>query len=152
MSNGYNFYMQKYPQGKDTFNQEDIEVMYNCWYLQFKDFAFPGEIQNIYTESFAEKDGVRTFIPSELSHAEYECKLQLLFSRATCASDSEAFYTAYCGQLCEYHDTFRNKYATLLMSKRPTVQQEQLYSDTPYQVVEFTFTNVNGITYTKSQL
>lgn len=154
MSNGVKFYMQKYPQGTTTFAQEDIETKYNCIYKQFTDLVFDGDIQNAYVETFSEHSGVRTYIPDpeDLALKEYECKLQLLFNRKTCQTDSETFYKAYRGQLCEYHDTFRNKYATLLMIKRPTVQQEKLYSNTPYQLVEFTFTNVKGTTFTASQI
>lgn len=154
MSNGVKFYMQKYPQGNTTFEQEDIESKYNCIYKQFTDLVFDGEISNVYTESFTEHSGVRTYIPDpdDLAFKEYECKLQLLFNRASCQSDSELFYKAYRGQLCEYSDTFRNKFCTLLMTKRPTIQQEKLYSGTPYQLVEFTFTNVKGTTFTTSQI
>lgn len=154
MSNGVNFYIQKYPQGTTTFAQENIETKYNCIYKQFTDLVFDGDIQNAYTETFSEHSGVRTYIPDpeDLAFKEYECKLQLLFNRKTCQTDSETFYKAFRGQLVEYHDTFRNKYATLLMIKRPTIQQEKLYSATPYQLVEFTFTNVKGKTFTESQI
>ena len=154
MSNGVNFYMQKYPQGATTFPVQDIEAEYKCTYRQFKDLVFDGDTSNIYTESFTEHSGVRTYIPDpeDLAFKEYECKLQLLFDRKTCQEDSETFYKAFRGQLVEYHDTFRNKYATLLMIKRPTIQQEKLYSNTPYQLVEFTFTNVKGTTFTTSQI
>lgn len=154
MSNGVNFYIQKYPQGTTTFAQENIETKYNCIYKQFTDLVFDGDIQNAYIETFSEHSGVRTYIPDpeDLAFKEYECKLQLLFNRKTCQTDSETFYKAFRGQLVEYHDTFRNKYATLLMIKRPTIQQEKLYSATPYQLVEFTFTNVKGKTFTTSQI
>ena len=154
MSNGVNFYMQKYPQGATTFPVQDIEAEYKCTYRQFMDLVFDGDTSNIYTESFTEHSGVRTYIPDpeDLAFKEYECKLQLLFDRKTCQEDSETFYKAFRGQLVEYHDTFRNKYATLLMIKRPTIQQEKLYSNTPYQLVEFTFTNVKGTTFTTSQI
>lgn len=154
MSNGVNFYMQKYPQGTTTFPVQDIEAVYKCKYRQFKDLVFDGDVSNIYTESFTEHSGVRTYIPNpeDLAFKEYECKLQLLFNRKTCQADSETFYKTFRGQLVEYHDTFRNKYATLLMIKRPVIQQEKLYSGTPYQLVEFTFTNFKGTTFTTSQI
>lgn len=154
MSNGVNFYMQKYPQGETTFAQEDIEAKYKCIYRQFKDLAFDGDVSNIYTERYTEHSGVRTYIPDskDLAFKEYECKLHLLFNRKTCQTDSEAFYKAFRGQIVEYHDTFRNKYVTLLMTKRPTVQQEKLYSATPYQLVEFTFSNILGETFATSQI
>lgn len=154
MSNGYNFYIRKYPQGSTTFERENIEAKYNCLYKQFKDFAFDGEIQNIYTESFAEHSGLRTFIPpkEDLAYKSYECKLQLLFKRESSQADVRNFYEAYRGQKIEYSDSFRNRYVTLLMTKQPTIQQEKLYSTTPYQLIEFTFTNILGKTFPTSQI
>lgn len=154
MSNGYSFYLQKYPQGTTTFAQEDIEATYNCVYKQFKDFAFDGAVKNTYNEDYAEHSGVRTYIPAptDLAFEAYDCKLQLLFKKATCQADVRRFYEAYRGQKCEYHDTFRNRYVTLLMTKQPTISQEKLYSATPYQLVEFIFSNILGETFATSQI
>lgn len=154
MSSGYNFYIQKYPIS-DTYSFPlDIESSYNCIYRKFENFVFDGDVSNIYIENFAERSGARVYIPdkADLAFKEYECKLQLLFKRKTCQKDLEKFYNEYVGTLVEYHDTFRNRYATLLMTKRPIIKQEKLYSNTPYQLVEFTFTNTKGTTFKESQI
>lgn len=154
MSSGYHFYLQKYPSGGSSFAQVNIETEYNCVYKQFKDFAFDGSIKNIYTETYTDHDGDRIYIPvqSDLAHESYECKLQLLFNRATAKEDARIFYEDFAGQKAEYYDSFRQRYVTLLMTKQPTISQEKLYTETPYQVVEFTFTNVLGRSFSTSQI
>lgn len=154
MSNGYNFYLQRYPEVEESFDRVNIEREYNCIYKQFSSFDGVGEIKNTYTEDYAESDGVRIYIPpkNELAHKTFECKLQLLFPRASCAADSRRFVEDFQGVRVEYYDTFRKRRATLVMTKAPTVSQERLYSDTKYQLMEFTFTNILGHTYDNSLL
>lgn len=154
MSNGFNHYIQKYPIGETTFPVEDIEDVYHCWYCQFTDYSSDGEIKNIVTEDFAEKSGVRAFIPEQkdLTFKSDEYKLRLFFHRVTCQEDYRKFYESFRGIKCEYHDTFRNTYITIIMIKRPTIVDEKLYKDTPYQLVEFTFTNLLGQGFKTSQI
>lgn len=146
----YNFYIQKYSGG----SKEDIELNYYCIYKQFKDFAFDGEVKNVYKETYTEHDGDRMYIPAqdELTYSSYECKLQLLFKRSTCQADARRFYETFVGQKVEYYDNFRGKYVTLVMTKQPTISQEKLHYPTPYQLVEFTFTNVLGRAFDESQI
>lgn len=154
MAERYKFYIQKYPQGKTTFPVQDIEASWNCTYKQFKDFFYNGDIKNTYTEDFVEKDGLNVYIPApeELTHSSYDCTLGLLFNKATAQEDARAFYNDIAGQKVEYHDTFRNRYVTLLLTKQPKIEQEVLYGNRPYMLVSFTFTNIDGITYDKSQI
>ena len=154
MSNGYNHYIQKYPIGETTFPIEDIESVYHCWYCQFTDYSSDGEIKNIYQEEYAEKSGVRLFIPApaDLTFKSDEYKLRLLFNRKTCQEDYRAFYESFRGVKCEYHDTFRKRYITILMTKKPSIVGEKIYKTTPYQLVEFTFTNVLGESFKTSQI
>lgn len=149
MSNGYSFFLQRLDGAL-----EDIEDVYNCKYKQFTGMTYDGDIKNVYAEDYAEQDGNRIHIPvqSGLTHKAFDCKLQLLFPRATCQVDARRFYERYKGVKCEYHDTFRKRYATLVMTKQPNVTQERLYSDSPYQLVEFTFSNIKGRLYDKSQI
>lgn len=150
----YRFFLQRYPDAQGEYKREDIERTYRCKYKQFSGLAFDGAVKNTYTEDYAEQDGARIHIPAkaDLRHSTYECKLQLLFNRNTCQEDSRLFYEAYKGVRCEYNDSFRSIFATLLMTKQPTVVQEKLYSSTKYQLVEFTFTNIGGTVSSESRI
>lgn len=154
MATVYKHYIQKYPQGTNTYSKIDVEATFACKYKQFKDFAFSGDISNIYSEEFSEVSGLRMFIPDEkdLAYKSYECKLQLLFDKKTAQSDAQRFYEYVRGQKVEYSDTFRNKYITIILIKQPQIQSEILYGERPYMLVEFTFTNILGCAFTKSQI
>lgn len=152
MSNGYNFYMQRYPYKNVAYPQEDIEEIYTCQYCKFSDFFTPGQTKNIYTESFAEEDGIRVYSPENgnVTHDSYECQLVLNFIGDDCLKNLEQFIDNYMGRKIEYYDTFRKKYASLIMQKEPKVSDERLYSDRKYVHVEFTFTNFLGKVYNES--
>lgn len=150
----YKFYIQKYPQGTQTFAKVNLEATYNCTYKQFKDIVFNGDIKNTYTESFAERDGDDVYIPEvkDLCFKSYECKLELLFDKSTCQADVQRFYEDIRGQRIEYSDTFRNRYVTLLLTKQPKIDQEILYGNRTYMLVSFTFSNIVGRSFLSSQI
>lgn len=150
----YKHYIQKYPQGEATFSKVDLEEMFKSLYKEFRDFTFDGEVKNVYSEDFAEKNGVNIYIPSpeDLAFKSYECSLVLLFKKDTCQADVRIFYEYIRGQKIEYSDTFRNRYVTLVMTKQPSVEQEILYGNSPYMLVKFTFTNILGQTFATSQI
>lgn len=150
----YKHYIQKYPQGETTFSKVDLEETFKSLYKEFKDFAFDGEVKNVYSEDFAEKSGVNIYIPSpeDLAFKSYECSLVLLFKKDTCQDDVRTFYEYIRGQKIEYSDTFRNRYVTLVMTKQPNIEQEILYGNSPYMLVKFTFTNILGQTFATSQI
>lgn len=149
----YRFYLQKYPQGDTTFTKTDIEEAYNCRYMCFTDFAISGDVKNIYQEDYSESSAVRTYIPEQkdLAYKSYDCNLKLLFRHGDVQARVRQFTNDYMGVKVEYSDTFRNRHATLLMTKTPKIETEKLYGDT-YMVVQFTFTNILGTTYTESKL
>ncbi len=150
----YTHYIQKYPQGTTKFSKVDLETTYNCLYKQFKDFFFDGDCKDIYTEDYAEQSGDRIYIPevSDLTFSSYECTLELLFKKSTCQADVRKFYEYIRGQKIEYSDNFRNRYVTLVLIKQPKIGQEVLYGDSPYMLVQFTFSNIKGQTFNASQI
>lgn len=150
----YNFYIQLYPTNDEYTPVEDIEKKYNCKYKQFKSFFFNGEVKNVYTEDYAEQNGVRIWLPGceERTYKSYDCTLELLFDKATCQKDVRELYNHINGQPLEYHDTFRNRYVKLLCTKQPSIAQEILYGERPYILVSFVFSNVDGRTYASSHV
>lgn len=147
----YRHYIKKYSDGQAA--ATDIESTYNARYMKFVDFNIDGDVQNIYEETFVERSGSNVFIPSkdDLAFGTYTCKLTLLFRGDNVLTNVRNFTEAYQGVKIEYSDTFRNRYATLLMIEKPQVEQERLYGD-KYQVVTFTFKNILGKTFSTSQI
>lgn len=150
----YRFYIQLYPQGSTTYPKEDIEQKFGCDYMKFTNLIHDGEVKNTYSEEWAEQSGVRIYIPkkSELAYKSYECKLKLFFHKGDVQSRMKTFTDYIMGEKIEWSDNFRNVYATLLCTKTPNIEQERLYGDDPFIVVEYTFTNILGRTFSESQI
>ena len=150
----YRFYIQKYPQENKSFPREDVELKFDCDYMQATGLAFDGDIKNTYEEDYAEMNGKRLHIPppQNLRHNTTEVKMKFLFTKGDVQSRLQKLIEYCQGQKIEWHDTFRGGYATLLMTKAPSIEGENLYGESPYMVVEFTFTNIWGKTFTESQI
>jgi hypothetical protein len=154
MSNGYSFYIQKYPQGDREFNAIDFESLYNCLYASMTNITEFGKIKNVYTETFAESEKARLYVPSSdlLVHETTDCTLTVLFKGDDALKNSLDFYDYIAGQVIEYHDTFRNLYVTLLLTEAPTKGEEHLYKGTKYRQMKYKFTNICGRAFTTSQI
>lgn len=149
----YRFYAQRYPNGSTTYPKKDIEQTYNCRYMRFENLEVDGDIGNAYVETFAEKSGDNVYIPpkSDLAHKSYDCKLKLLFKGDNVQNNVRQFADDWMGVKMEYSDTFRNRFATLLMTKAPNIVSQRLYGQ-KYAEVEITLSNIDGVTYSSSQL
>lgn len=150
----YRFYAQRYPDGDTEYPKKDIEETYNCRYMKFSNLFCDGKITNMYKESYSEASGARIYIPpkSDLAFDAKDCKLKLFFKGGDVQSRVRQFIEDYRGIKIEWSDTFRKRYATLVMSEEPSIEQEKLYGSESYMVVEFTFTNVLGKTFAESQI
>lgn len=150
----YRFYIQPYPAGTTTYTKKDIETEYSCDYMKFSNLVPGGDVKNVYEEKYAEKSGVRVYIPSKdnLTFSEYECKLQLLFKGANAKEKMMQFQDDMYGTKIEWSDTFRGRYATLLLTKSANIVSECLYGANQYVVAEYTFKNIDGRTFSTTQI
>lgn len=156
MSNGYNFYFQRYnSKGDGSAPKIDIEENFNCKYCSMTNLSIPGDIKNIYTEDYAEANGVRIYVPkaSDIVYSSTECTLTLLMQSATCESYVRNLLEYLHGYIVEYSDTFRNRYATLVLQKAITIKAEKLYAGNDcYQHITVPFTNIYGRSFSSSQI
>lgn len=149
----YRFYIQKYPEENTWLSpMVDIEEKYDCRYMSFDGLTFDGDIQNTYSEVFAENSGEKIWLPpqNDLAFKSKECTLKLRFKDGDVEARARKFYEDYRGVKAEYHDTFRNKYVSLILIKAPSVEYEHLADETSYLVVSYTFLNFMGYSYNKS--
>lgn len=150
----YRFYAQRYPNGTTTYPKKDIEQTYNCRYMKFSNLVPDGDCKNSYSEDYAERSGERVYIPpkSDLAFKSYECKLKLMFKGTDALANAKQFQDDMRGIKVEYSDTFRNVYATLLMTKSMNIESERLYGSQQFVVAEYTFNNIDGVTYDSTRL
>ena len=156
----YKFYIQRYSRkhyNKETgkYDKEDIgelidiEEHFKCKYVKFEGLSETGKVKNIYTETYAETEELRMYIPDEVLYENTEMSLTLLFApNSTNDSDVQdnerAFFEYISGHKIEYHDTFRNRYVSLILVNKPEVIGEVLYGGSRYREVKYTFKNIYG--------
>ena len=164
----YNFYIQKYSRkywdkNKSQYVEEakgeliDIEAHFKCKYVKFEGLSETGKVKNVYTETYAETEELRTYIPDDVLYENTDMSLTLLFAPDT-ENDSDvqdnerAFFEYVSGHKIEYHDTFRNRYVSLLLINKPEVVGEVLYGGSRYREVKYTFKNIYGRSFATSKI
>lgn len=164
----YKFYIQKYgrkywDKNKSQYVEEakgeliDIEAKFKCKYVKFEGLSETGKVKNIYTETYAETEELRMYIPDEVLYDNTDISLTLLFAPDT-ENDSDvqdnerAFFEYVSGHKIEYHDTFRNRYVSLLLLNKPEVVSEVLYGGSRYREVKYTFKNIYGRSFATSKI
>lgn len=164
----YKFYIQRYSRkhwNKETsqYDKEDIgelidiEERFKCKYVKFEGLSETGKVKNIYTETYAETEELRMYIPDEVLYDNTDMSLTLLFSpyseNDSDVQDNErAFFEYVSGHKIEYHDTFRNRYVSLLLLNKPEVLGEVLYGGSRYREVKYTFKNIYGRSFATSKI
>lgn len=164
----YKFYIQRYSQSvwnADTQSYEtesatdviNIEEHFHCIYVKLEGMAESGKVRNIYSESFAEETSPRYHIPKDIIHDVTNTTLTLLFPIVNddiydVQDNERAFYDFVKGRKIEYHDTFRNRYLTLILIDKPELVSEVLYGEARYRQVKYTFKNIYGKSYTESKI
>lgn len=164
----YKFYIQRYSRkhwNKETSqydNEEkgeliDIEEWFKCKYVRFEGLSETGKVKNIYIETYAESEELRMYIPDDVLYENTEMSLTLLFAPNT-ENDSDvqdnerAFFEYVSGHKIEYHDTFRNRYVSLVLLNKPEVVGEVLYGGSRYREVKYTFKNIYGRSFATSKI
>lgn len=164
----YKFYIQKYgrkywDKNKSQYVEEakgeliDIEAQFKCKYVKFEGLSETGKVKNIYTETYAETEELRMYIPDEVLYENTDMSLTLLFSpyseNDSDVQDNErAFFEYVSGHKIEYHDTFRNRYVSLILLNKPEVVGEVLYGGSRYREVKYTFKNIYGRSFATSKI
>lgn len=164
----YKFYIQKY--GREHWNKDtgkydkeakgeliDIEEKFKCKYVKFEGLSEPGKVKNVYTETYADSEELRVYVPDEVLYEQTDISLTLLFAPSS-ANDNDvqdnerAFFEYVSGHKIEYHDTFRNRYVSLLLINKPEVVGEVLYGGSRYREVKYTFKNLYGRSFAESRI
>lgn len=164
----YKFYIQRYSRkhwNKETsqYDEEakgdliDIEEHFKCKYVKFEGLSETGKVKNIYTETYAETEELRMYIPDEVLYDNTDMSLTLLFAPETendrdVQDNERAFFEYVSGRKIEYHDTFRNRYVSLLLLNKPEVVGEVLYGGSRYREVKYTFKNIYGRSFATSKI
>lgn len=164
----YKFYIQRYahkywsPVAKayqelpksDVYN---LEEKFKCKYVRMEGIAENGKVKNVYTESYAEDERLRVCNPQSILYDNTDVSLTLLFlatenNEMDIQNGERDFFEFVSGRQVEFHDTFRNRYISLILLNKPEVVGEVLYGDNRYRQVKYTFKNIYGRSFSSSQI
>lgn len=162
-----NFYIQrmKWNYDKDTeteytdFDNDsrpvDIERNYDCVYSACKGIDDVGKAKNIHTESYADSEFLRTYIPKKVLHEATDVTLTLYFIGEKRQQNLRDFVNAIkggtnsknkvCGVPFRYYDKIRERGFDFIYTENTTVAEDNWKGSLPYIKVDFKLKNIYGI-------
>ena len=145
----YNFYMQKCQKdgtpiaGTLKNLEEDFEGLK---YSKCVGLDLRGKIQNSYSETYSESNGIRVYMPDEVTHASTKVTLSLYFFGENRRATFDSFNNFLLGGFNKYWDDARNKGFIFVVDQEIKVKEENWYRGTPYIAVDYSLTNIQGKT------
>lgn len=113
-------------------------------YLSAKNLSGFGKIRNIYTESFAEVEDLRLYIPETVVRENTDIEFEFGFKKANRRDTYHSFVDWITGHKIKYWDTARNREVEMILMEKIEVDDDLLKGDSPYIVVPFKFKNLKG--------
>lgn len=151
--NEYQFFMQREKVGEagleEAVNLE--EHFKGLKYARCSGLNSYGKIKNIYTETYAETDELRVFIPDKITRENTEIEFEFAFVDT---EDSNRMNTYHqfaefiSGRKITYWDTCRNREVKMILLNGIPAPEEMLYGSVPYLKMTVTFKNLMGSTTT----
>lgn len=147
----YNFYMQEvtlengeYVKVEDTL--KDLETDFGgLKYMKCEGLEDIGEAR-IYTETYADSDRARVYIPTELTNEPTTVRLTLIFVGDNRRSSFNSFNEYIRNGFHVYWDTARNKELIFYVKDQIKPSDDIYKGSTPYIQCTYTLTNVLGKT------
>lgn len=106
-----------------------------------------GAPKNIYTETYADADADRVYLPPEgVKYSATQVSISAIFIGNTCRAEYDKFVDYISGNKIEYWDNVRNRKA-ILVPKDAIEIDTDIVKGVPHLVVAFNFTNIYGKTF-----
>lgn len=152
---GVYFYMQKCDKNGalETGTLKNLEHDFvGLRYVEAKGISKIGKVKNIYTETYADADGIRIWHPSENDtkpmHEATVIELKLLFHGENRRKVYEAFNDYIFDGYHVFWDTLRNRKFTFVVMDAVEPGDDNLKSGTPYIIATWKLQNLLGKTET----
>ena len=142
------FYMEEvdYRDVPIPMTQKDLEVDFEgLRYIKADGINDIGK-PRIYTESFAEEDGSRVYIPSEITNDSTQISLSLLFVGDNRQDVFDSFNEYIRHGRHSFWDTLRNKKFTFIMTSPIHPENDTFTDGSPYIRCTYKLTNLKGKT------
>lgn len=131
--------------------QKDLEVDFDgLRYQEAKGLNLTGK-PKLYTETYADADKVRVYIPENVTYEPTTITFRFVFFGDNRYETYDSFVTWVSGKRMVYHDTARGKYAYFYVGDSIQPAEEMWYGSTPYLRLELKVSNVYGRTFDVTQ-
>lgn len=125
----------------------DIEKKFSgLYYLSCKGLSAKGKIKNIYTETYAETDELRVFLPEHVSRDNVDIEFTFGFSGKNRRNTYDDFIDWISGYKIKYWDTCRNREVQMILIENIEPSDDELIGSEPFMKATFKFKNLNGQT------
>lgn len=142
----YKFYMSRWVGNKweaDT----DLEATFQGMkYVSCEGLSNYGKIKNIYTETYAETDELRVYMPENVARENTDIEFVFGFEKENRRDTYDSFVSWISGKKLRYWDTCRNREVEMILVEKVEVDEDYLIGSSPFITVQFTFKNLNGQT------
>lgn len=101
----------------------------------------------IYTESYADSDEKRVYVPDTVTNESTKVIFTLYFFGEYRHKAYDEFNEYIRNGVHKYWDTARNKYFLFVVSDEIKISSEKWYGSMPYFEVKYTVQNINGKTF-----
>lgn len=148
----YKFYIQTI--NKDgTIPEESIKKNIEADFvgLRYKECVGLNAIgkPRVYTESYANSDKIRAYVPQSPLNEPTDIKLTLYFTGESRQATFDAFNEFICGGFRRYWDSARYKSFDFFVKDKIEISDEMWYGSLPYFEVTYTLQNLKGKTTNK---
>ena len=148
-TNEYKFYMQATDSKGVALEGapiKDLEVDFEgLRYLKATGLNDIGEAR-VYTETFADSDRTRVYIPSEVTHKQTSVTLSLVFVGKKRHETYDAFLAYITDGFHAFWDTARNKRLVFYVESNISPSEDLWSGSNPYLKLDLTLKNVYGKT------
>lgn len=149
-SSQYTHYMERVDI-TDSLGQIDIEEHFSgLLYMKADGMNDIGKSKNVYTETYADSDRLRVFLPNDGVYANEATKITMRFlvvgDEASRQATIQAFETYVREGIHRYWDDARNLEFDFIVTDEIKVSDEKWHGSSPYVEIAIPMQNLNGKT------
>lgn len=150
MANNYKYYMSRWLNNNIWGSAIDLEEYFpGLKYVSCTGLSDYGKIKNIYTESYAETEQLRVYMPDTIVRGNTDIEFEFGFTGENRRDTYDNFVEWISGYKLKYWDTARHREVEMILIDAIEVDEDLLLGSSPFIVVPFTFKNLKGSTTIK---
>lgn len=146
--NTYKFYMSRWINAEWEAVASLEDYFDGLRYAECQGLSKYGKIKNIYTETYAETDELRTYIPDPdgIARENTDIEFVFVFIGNNRRDVYDNFVNWLSGYKIKYWDDCRNREVEMILIEAVEPSDDELYGMTPFMRATFKFKNLKGQT------